>query len=86
MYVPTASVPVLSAPDICGEVRARTVADELNDELRGVLAERLLHNVAPTEVTLNLLKRDFLQFRDVILATRLVPAHSNNVTHHNLVG
>jgi len=82
---PTARVLVLSAPDICSEVRTWTTVVESGDEPRCVLAENLFHNVALTEVALNLLQREVLQFWDVVLVVRLVPAHVDHTIHPNLV-
>ena len=77
---------MLSAPDICSEVRTRTTVVESDDKPRCVLAENLFHNVALTEITLDLLQRELLQFWDVVLVVRSVPAHGDHMIHPNLVG
>jgi len=41
-HMPTVWTPVLSAPDLCSKVRARTATLALNDKPRGELVERIL--------------------------------------------
>ena len=85
MSAPTASVVVLSAPDTCSDVRTQTTTVKLDDEPRGVFAERFLYNVTFTEVALDLLQRELLQCWNVILAG-VSSSTWWRIICHNLVG
>ena len=86
MSAPTASIPLLSIPDTCGDVRNQITAVESDDEPRCVLAEHLLHNVAFAEIASNLSQRELLQFRNVVLIVGSASVHSENMNRRNLVG
>lgn len=85
MSAPTVSILVLSVLDTCSDVRARTAVVETNDKPRGVLAEQFFHNVALTEITLNLSQRELLQFWNVILEVGSAPVRGSCMFHHYLV-
>jgi len=67
-------------------VKTPTTVVKLDDEPRGVHAEQLVHDVTLTEVTLNLLQRELLQFRDVVLGAISVLVHGDHRIRRNLVG
>ena len=67
-------------------MKTRTIAVKSDDEPRGVLAEQLVHDVTLAEVTLNLLQRELLQFRDAVLGAISVLVHGDHKIRRNLVG
>ena len=83
---PIASARSLSTPEICSKVKAQTTVLASDDKPRGILAENLLHDVAFTDIALNLLQRELLQFRYVVLAVTSASAYGEDMIHLNLVG